>query len=67
MQYSEITHRRDVFGHRRLRGGKYRAGQIDAPWSAPIEADYTGWLRANIDKLPLAREQVEEILKCREK
>ena len=67
VQYSEITHLRDMFGHQRLREGKYTAGQIDAAWSAPIEADFTGWLRENIDKLPVAREQVEEILKRRQK
>ena len=66
VQYSEITHLRDMFGHQRLREGKYTAGQIDAAWSAPIEADFTGWLRENIDKLPVAREQVDEILKRRQ-
>lgn len=67
VQYSEITHLRDMFGHQRLREGKYTAGQIDAAWSAPIEADFTGWLRQNIDHLPVAREQVEEILKRRQR
>ncbi len=65
VQYSEITHLRDLFGHQRLRENKYTAGQIDTGWSAPIEADFTGWLRENIDKLPVARQQIEEILKRR--
>jgi regulator of RNase E activity RraA len=65
VQYSEITHLQDLFGHQRLREGKYTAGQIDAAWSAPIEQDFTGWLRENIDKLPVARAQIEEILKTR--
>jgi regulator of RNase E activity RraA len=65
VQYSEITHLRDVFGHQRLREGKYTAGQIDAAWSAPIEADFTGWLRENREKLPVAKEQIDEILKTR--
>lgn len=65
VEYSEITHLRDMFGHQRLREGKYTAGQIDAAWSAPIEADFTLWLKENIDKLPVGREQVEEILKRR--
>jgi regulator of RNase E activity RraA len=65
VQSSEITHLRDMFGHRRLREEKYTAGQIDAAWSAPIEADFTQWLRDNIDRLPVAREQVEEILQRR--
>ena len=65
VQYSEITHLRDLFGHQRLREGKYTAGQIDAAWSGPIEQDFTGWLRENIDKLPVGKAQIEEILKGR--
>jgi len=67
VQYSEITHLRDVFGHQRLRETKYTAGQIDATWSTPIEADFTGWLRENREKLPVAKEQVDEILKTRQR
>ena len=67
VQYSEITHLRDLFGHQRLREKKYTAGQIDTTWSATIEADFTGWLRENIDKLPVARQQIEEILKRRQR
>jgi hypothetical protein len=65
VQYSEITHLRDMFGHQRLQEKKYTAGQIDGAWPAPIEADFTEWFRDNIDKLPVARAQVEEILKGR--
>jgi regulator of RNase E activity RraA len=65
VQYSEITQLRDHFGHQRLREGKYTAGQIDARWSTPIEQDFTQWLRDNIDKLPVPREQVQEILNSR--
>jgi len=65
VQYSEITQLRDHFGHQRLREKKYTAGQIDTRWTDAIEADFTGWLRENIDKLPVAREQVEAILKGR--
>ncbi|HYW45757.1 MAG TPA: RraA family protein [Bryobacteraceae bacterium] len=67
VQYSEITQLRDHFGHQRLREGKYTAGQIDARWSDPIERDFTGWLRDNIDKLPVGREQVQEIIDKRSK
>jgi regulator of RNase E activity RraA len=67
VQYSEIPHLRDLFGHQRLREGKYTAGQIDTGWTAPIEADFTGWLRENIDKLPVAKPQIEEILKRRQR
>jgi regulator of RNase E activity RraA len=67
VQTSEITHLRDMFGHQRLREGKYTAGQIDTGWTAPIEADFTAWLQQNIDELPIARAQVEEILKRRQR
>lgn len=48
-----------------MREKTYTAGQIDTTWSAPIEANFTGWLRENIDKLPVERQQIEEILKRR--
>ena len=65
VESSELTRLRDVFGHARLRAGTYTAGQIDTRWTDAIEADFTGWLRENIDKLPVAREQIEEMLKRR--
>ena len=57
----------DLFGHQRLREGKYTAGQIDAAWTPAIEEDFSGWLRENIDKLPVPRAQVQEILNRRRK
>ena len=62
---SELTRLRDEFGHERLRARTYTAGQIDGRWTEAIEADFTAWLRQNIDRLPVARPQVEEILKQR--
>jgi regulator of RNase E activity RraA len=62
---SEITRLRDEFGHARLRAGVYTAGQIDGRWTEAIEADFTQWLRQNIDRLPVARPQIEDILKSR--
>lgn len=62
---SEETHLVDQFGHMRLREKKYTAGQIDAQWSAPIEQDFRGWLKANEDHLSVPRERVEEILRER--
>ncbi len=62
---SEVVHLRDLFGHQRLREGKYTAGQIDTRWSPEIERDFSAWLNQNIDKLPVAREQIQEILKER--
>jgi hypothetical protein len=67
VEFSEITQLRDKFGHQRLREKKYTAGQIDAAWPPPIEADFTQWLRENIDRLPVAREQVQEIINRRSK
>ena len=63
VQDSERTHLRDMFGHQRLKEGKYMAGQIDAHWSPPIEADYRGWLEQNEDHLPVPKPQGEEISK----
>jgi regulator of RNase E activity RraA len=61
---SEITRLRDIFGHQRLREKTYTAGQIDARWSAPIEADFTQWLKENRNtgKLPVSPAQIQEIL-----
>jgi regulator of RNase E activity RraA len=62
---SELTRLRDEFGHERLRARTYTAGQIDGRWTDAIEADFTAWLRQNIDRLPVARAQVEAILRQR--
>jgi regulator of RNase E activity RraA len=62
---SEITRLRDEFGHARLRAGVYTAGKIDDRWTDAIEDDFTQWLRQNIDRLPVARPQIEDILKSR--
>ena len=65
VQSSELTRLRDTFGQERLRARVYTAGQIDGRWTEAIEADFTAWLRQNIDKLPVARPQIEAILKQR--
>ncbi len=62
---SEIVRLRDMFGHQRLREGKYTAGQIDTRWSADIEKDFSQWLNAHINELPVPKEQIQEILKQR--
>jgi len=64
---SEMTRLRDLFGHQRLKEQKYTAGQIDTRWTDQIEQDFTQWLRENKSQLPIASEQVEEILKQRSK
>jgi len=63
---SELVRLQDEFGHLRLKQGKYTAGQIDARWSDDIEKDFTQWLKDNINKLPVEKEQVQEIIKQRE-
>ncbi len=62
---SEIVRLRDMFGHQRLREGKYTAGQIDARWSDEIEKDFSKWLNDHINELPVPKEQIQEYLKER--
>lgn len=62
---SEIVRLRDMFGHQRLREQKYTPGQIDNRWSEEIEKDFSQWLNANINKLPVPKEQIQEMLKQR--
>jgi len=62
---SEIVRLRDMFGHQRLREGKYTAGQIDARWSDEIEKDFSKWLNDHINELPVGKEQIQEFLKER--
>jgi len=62
---SEVVRLRDMFGHQRLREQKYTPGQIDSRWSNEIEKDFSQWLHSNEDKLPVPKEQIQEILKQR--
>ena len=62
---SEVVRLRDMFGHTRLREKKYTAGQIDSRWSDEIEKDFSAWLNAHIDDLPVPKEQIEKLLKSR--
>lgn len=62
---SEIVRLRDMFGHERLRQQKYTAGQIDNRWSDEIEKDFSQWLNAHINELPVPKEQIQEYLKKR--
>ncbi len=62
---SEIVRLRDLFGHQRLREGKYTAGQIDTRWSDEIEKDFSKWLNDHINELPVGKEQIQEYLKER--
>ncbi|MEP7377433.1 MAG: RraA family protein [Chitinophagaceae bacterium] len=62
---SEIVRLRDLFGHQRLREGKYTAGQIDSKWTDDIEKDFSKWLNDHINELPVPKEQIQEFLKER--
>jgi regulator of RNase E activity RraA len=62
---SEIVRLRDMFGHQRLREGKYTAGQIDARWTDDIERDFSKWLNDHINELPVPKEQIQKYLKDR--
>jgi len=63
---SELVRLEDMFGQLRIREGKYTAGQIDARWADNIQKDFTQWLKDNVNKLPVSKEQVQEIIKQRE-
>jgi regulator of RNase E activity RraA len=62
---SELVSLRDQFGFTRLKEGKYTPGQIDGKWADEIEKDFSKWLEENIDKLPVPKEQIQELLKER--
>jgi len=62
---SEIVRLRDLFGHQRLREGKYTAGQIDSKWTDDIEKDFSKWLNDHINELPVPKEQIQDYLKER--
>jgi regulator of RNase E activity RraA len=62
---SEIVRLRDMFGHLRIREGKYSAAQIDNRWSDDIEKDFSKWLNDHINELPVPKDQIQEFLKTR--
>ena len=62
---SELIRLRDVFGKTRLTEGKYTPGQIDTRWTDEIEADFSRWLEAHVDQLPVPREAIQELLQER--
>jgi len=53
---------RDMFGHKRLREGKYTPGQIDGRWSPEIQKDFRSWLKENINELPVPKDVIDGIL-----
>jgi len=61
----ELVQLRDMFGFQRIKEGLYTPGQIDQRWSDAMEKDFSKWLNDHIDKLPVPREQIQELLKER--
>ena len=62
---SEVVRLRDMFGHLRLKEGRYSAGQMDARWSDEIEKDFSRWVNDHISELPVPKETIQEFLKDR--
>lgn len=62
---SQLVRLRDQFGKFRLKEGKYTPGQIDREWTSQIDQDFFGWLEENAEKLPIARKEIEEMMKDR--
>lgn len=62
---SEVVRLRDMFGHQRLKEGKYTAGQIDTRWTDDIEKDFSKWLNDHINELPVSKAEIQEYLKER--
>lgn len=62
---SELIALRDQFGQERLREGVYTSGQIDRRWEDEIEADFSRWLEAHIDELPVPKAAIQELLQER--
>ena len=59
---SETLTLRDMFGHQRLREGKYTPGQIDSQWSPEIQDDFRAWLKENRDALPVPKQAIDDML-----
>jgi regulator of RNase E activity RraA len=61
----ELVQLRDMFGFQRIKEGRYTPGQIDQRWSDDMEKDFSQWLNDHMDKLPVPKEQIQELLKTR--
>lgn len=65
VEKAEVVMLRDMFGHQRLREGRYTPGQIDGRWSDEIREDFMAWLEANVATLPVPESRIREILEER--
>ncbi|MES2648808.1 MAG: RraA family protein [Bacteroidota bacterium] len=62
---AEFISLRDMFGHQRLREGRYTPGEIDMQWSDAIKKDFLKWLDENPGKLPMSRAELDKFMKDR--
>lgn len=62
---SEFTAMRDMFGHQRLREGRYTPGQVDQAWTDEIRKDFLRWFAENSSRLPMSRQELDTLLKGR--
>jgi len=62
---AEFIALRDMFGHQRLREGKYTPGQIDQQWTDDIKKDFLKWLDQNPGNLPMSRPELDAYMKKR--
>jgi regulator of RNase E activity RraA len=62
---SEAITLRDMFGHQRLKEGKYTPGQIDRRWTPEIRADFRNWLKKNMNNLPVPKQVIEDMLESK--
>ena len=62
---AEFIQLRDVFGHQRLREGRYTPGQIDTQWTDEIKKDFLNWINENPSQLKMTREELDNFLKDR--
>jgi regulator of RNase E activity RraA len=61
----ELVQLRDMFGFQRIKEGTYTPGEIDQRWTDDMEKDFSQWLNDHMDKLPVPREQIQELLEER--
>lgn len=67
VKQSEATTLRDMFGHQRLKEGKYTPGQIDSRWTPEIQDDFRAWLKENAGKLPVPKEVIDSMLNSKQR
>lgn len=62
---SEFVIRKDKFGFKMVKSGKYNTGQIDSQWTDAIKDDFIKWLEKHPEEGKMTRAQLDEIMKKR--